>query len=62
MRKGCKIVLESGNVNIKASVVGCSGNIAGSFEIHGHDFKIKPVNTAVCFFSGDIHLLNTGMK
>lgn len=58
MRKSCEIVLESGNVNIKASVVGCSG----SFEIYGHDFKIKPVNTAVCFFSGDIHLLNTGMK
>ena len=34
----------------KASVVGCLGNIEGSFEIYDHDFKMKPVNTAVCFF------------
>lgn len=49
------VVLESGNVDSKASVVGCLGNIEGSFEIYDHDFKMKPVNTAVCF-SGNIQL------
>lgn len=37
-------------MNRKASVVGCSGNIEGSFEIDDHDIDMKPVNTAVCFF------------
>ena len=36
-------------MNLKASVVGCSGNIEDSFEVHAHDFKMKPVNTAVYF-------------
>lgn len=37
----------------KASVVGCSGHIEGSFGIYDHtdhDFKMKRVNPPVCFF------------
>lgn len=50
-------------MNIKASVVvGCLGNIQGSFEIYDHILKWNMLTQLCVFFQTRFSCLNTGMK